>query len=383
MRVLLSANIHWVLWHYRLGLIQALCDRGHEVLLLADPDDFGAPVAYPSGAQVFYLKNMRRGGLSILRNLLLLREYFVFLKKEKPDLAFFFTPKPNVVGGLAARMAGTPYACTFEGWGLLGAGNRGMRVLGRSMYRAALAKARRVFFLNADNLSEFVNGRLCRAAQALLAPGAGIDLRRFTHTPMPPLPPFVFLFAGRLLQSKGVAAFAEAARRLRGKARFQILGPFDVGHPDALHPDLLSKWVEEGIVEYLGFAADVRPHLRQAHVIVLPSAYPEGSPTILGEALATGRAIITTDMPGCRDAVDPGLNGWLLPTPTPHALTQAMLLALRCDRVALEALSRHSRAKADYYAEDRVIGLYMAVLSGQSAAAVVSNKMNDAGAGAR
>ena len=362
MRILLSANIHWVLWHYRRDLIQALCDRGCEVLLLADPDDFGAPVAYPQGAQVFYLKNMQRGGLSILRNLLLLCEYLVFLKKEKPDFAFFFTPKPNVIGGLAARCTGVSYACTFEGWGHLGAG-KGLRVLGKGLYRLAFRRAKRVFFLNADNLNELVAGGVCRAEQARLAPGAGVNLDRFVYAPMPPRRPFVFLFAGRLLRSKGVEAFAEAARLLRGSAQFQILGPTDPDHPDALDAHTLRSWTDEGIVEYLGFSPDVRPFLRRAHALALPSAYHEGSPTILAEALAMGRLIITTDTPGCRDAADEGLNGWLLPSPAAPALARAMRRALQCDQAALEAVSRHSRRKAEAYAHERVIALYLAALS--------------------
>ena len=156
-------------------------------------------------------------------------------------------------------------------------------------------------------------------------PGSGIDTRRFTAAPVPAGPP-VFLLVARLLGNKGLNEFVAAARAVRARhpgVRCQLLGPVDI-NPAAITPAQLAAWQAEGAIEYLGETRDVAPYFAASSVFVLPTWYREGLPRTILEAMATGRAVITSDAPGCRDAVTDGWNGLLVPPRDSAALTAAM-----------------------------------------------------------
>jgi glycosyltransferase involved in cell wall biosynthesis len=228
----------------------------------------------------------------------------------------------------------------------------------RFMYRTALKPCRTVFFQNPDDRRTFVDGGLVDQKKALLISGSGVNLDRFASAPVPPGPP-VFLLVARLVHEKGIADFAEAARMLKAKfpeARCQVAGYFD-GHPRSLSRAQMDRWVADGALEFLGQTEDVRPHLRGCTVYCLPS-YGEGTPRTVLEALATGRAVITTDVPGCRETVSDGDNGWLVPVRDPAALADAMERFCREPPLA-GRMGRRSRAlaeqKFDVHQVNRVI----------------------------
>jgi glycosyltransferase involved in cell wall biosynthesis len=214
-----------------------------------------------------------------------------------------------------------------------------------ALYRVSLRRADEVLFLNSDDLEDFVNWNVVLPERAYKLGAIGVNLDIWRMDP-PPVMPTTFLFVARLLKEKGIVEFIEAARRVRAvnrNARFVVLGapdrnPSSVGRSDVEH------WTREGLIQWPGHT-DVRPWMEQCSVFVLPS-YREGVPRSTQEAAAAGRPIITTNVPGCRDTVINGVNGYLVPPKDPSALEEAMLRFL-ADPASILRMGRASRVLAE------------------------------------
>jgi glycosyltransferase involved in cell wall biosynthesis len=323
-RIVVAANSAWNLVHFRAGLVRALADAGYEVVAAAPPD----PASQAAIAALFsrcIRIPIDRSGLNPVADVRLLGRFVRLLRRERPAAFLGFTVKPNVYGCLAARLTGVPAIANVSGLGTAFLSQPMLQGIVERLYRLAFAKTAIVFFQNDDDRDLFVGRRLVRASQARLLPGSGIDTRHFAVTPVPDGPP-VFLLIARLIGDKGVREFAEAARTVRAthpEARFQLLGPIDEGNRTAISRRELDSWVDEGVVEYLGEADDVRPFIEQATVIVLPS-YREGLPRTLLEGAAMGTPLLATDVPGCRQVVNDRRNGLLCRVRDADALAAAM-----------------------------------------------------------
>ena len=359
-KILLVANTAWNLWNYRQSLIRALTQSGYTVVLVAPDDRFRDLLLQIPGVHFIALRHLSRKGLSPLQNLKLLLELYRIFRQEKPDITLLYTVKPNILGNFAAALAGDfKTISVVEGLGYSGSAAVRWRWLAALLYRLALRKTQKVVFLNRDDCREFLNKHLIRPAQAQIIPGPGIDLRHFQPVGNPPADPVVFLFSGRLLSEKGIREFTEAARLLRRenvRAIFRILGAPDPGNPASIHKDEVSGWAADGFLEYLGSADDVRPTLAEAHVLVLPSFYREGVPRSVLEAMAMGKIIITTDTPGCRDTVDDGKNGFLVPPKDVKALAGTMRRVLNLRPEEKDGMSARSIQKVkDEFSDEIVI----------------------------
>jgi glycosyltransferase involved in cell wall biosynthesis len=249
------------------------------------------------------------------------------------DACLVYAGKAVIYGSMAARLAGIPSRAamiTGAGSGLVGGAGwkrRALASLLRTLYAVALRQTQIVFFQNPDDERLFVQARMVsRGQRRVRINGSGVDLTEFAATPLPE-GPTTFLLIARLIREKGIVEYVDAARRLRSRgvdARFQILGSLDT-NPTAITQAEVTAWQESGVVEYLGETDDVRPFIGGAHVCVLPSYYGEGVPRSLLEGLAMGRPIVTTDMPGCRETVVDGHNGYVVPARDPVALADAMM----------------------------------------------------------
>lgn len=347
---------------FRGPLMRAMLARGHRVLACAS--GASAPVrAKLAELGVRYIDvTLQRTGLNPMHDLGCLRNLIELLRAERPDMVLAYTIKPILYGGLAARLAGIPaFFAMIEGVGYAFAGRgRAARLAGlvaRPLYRMSLAGAKRVFFLNPDNLALFLRLGLLREQQAALIDGIGIDLEEFQPAPLPELPSFLLI--ARLITSKGIAEYADAARMVKAKypdARFRLVGWIDE-HPEAVRATDLQAWIEQGTIDYLGRLDDVRPAIADCSVYVLPSHH-EGLPRTVLEAMAMGRAIVTTDAPGCRETVVPGENGVLVPVGDVAALAAAMESFIQ-PRERIERAGSASRALAvrrfDVHAVNREI----------------------------
>ncbi len=328
-KVLLLGSYAPSLINFRGPLIAAMVERGHEVFAAAP--DIGPDIAAKlvalgatpvpvvlSGASLNPLATWRSG-----------RQLRALVERIAPDVMIAYTIKPVVLGAAAARAARIPFFAamiTGMGYAFLGglAPKRlAIRLVAMLMYRRAVAASRLVIFQNEDDRSDFRRLRLLPAAKpSLVVNGSGVDLDHYTPEPVPPEPSFLMI--SRFLRDKGIAEFGAAAARLKAEfpsVRIALAGRIEA-IPDSIGQVELDSILAGGI-ENLGYLADVRPALARASVYVLPS-YREGTPRTVLEAMAMGRAVITTDAPGCRGTVVEGENGFLVPVADSDALYRAM-----------------------------------------------------------
>lgn len=325
MKIILFANTDWYLYNYRLPLARALRARGDEVVLLSPPGRYGELLQKDGFRwQPFPLE---RKGMNPLAELLTIFRLVRVFRREKPALVHFFTIKAVLYGSIASRLAGVlriVNAITGLGYIFSDAGPL-LRLVVTTLYRASLGGTR-VIFQNPDDLDVFIQNRLISRDQAFLIPGSGVDVDVFRPSPEPDGEPVVLL-AGRLLRSKGIPEFVEAARRIRGagiRARFVIAGEPYPDNPDSIQPQELVDWQKEGVVETWGWHDDMAAVIAQASIICLPTTYKEGLPRLLIEAGACGRPVVTTDIPGCRMVVRNGENGEMIPPGDVSALVAAL-----------------------------------------------------------
>ncbi|MCG6656331.1 glycosyltransferase family 4 protein [Halomonas campisalis] len=278
-----------------------------------------------------YPVEMGRTGINPLHDLKYLLALRTLLRRVRPRAVFGYTIKPVVYGSLAARLAGVPRIYSMiTGLGHVftteNARNRRLQKIIGVLYRLGIACNRKVFFQNPDDLQEFMDrGMLKDQGKAVRTYGSGVDMQRFAREPLPK-EATIFLFIGRLLTEKGIAEFCEAARQVQADypdAHFIAVGPHDANLPHSCAAEDLERWKAEGVVEFVGGVSDVRPWIKECSVFVLPS-YREGTPRSVLEAMSMGRAIITSDAPGCRETVEEGVNGFLVPPRTSQPLAEAM-----------------------------------------------------------
>ncbi len=343
-KILLSSNSAWNLANFRKPVIEALVAAGFDVVAVASAD--GEEGRLEALGARFRPIRLRGAGTSPAEDSRLLLDYIRILRDERPAMFLGFTAKPNIYGSLAARLTGVPVAATISGLGsaFLKGGLLGGLLL--RLYRLALGGARAIFFQNPADRELFIARRIARPDQARLVAGSGIDLGRFAPAPIVEDGAFRFLLIGRLLLDKGIAEFVEAARIVRAKhpeARFQLLGGSVADNPSAVPQAELVRWAAETIVELLGVHDDVRPFISAANCVVLPS-YREGLPRSLLEGAAMARPLIASDVPGCREVVDHGVNGLLCEVRSSASLAAAMerMLAMTPgERSAMGAAGRH------------------------------------------
>lgn len=315
---LFVVNADWVFLDLRLPVARALRDGGWRVSVASD--DTGRGEAIESEGFDFIPLALSRKGMNPVREGLAMRSMRRLMNALKPDLVHNVTIKPVVYGSLAARRAGNvPVVNSVCGLGFIFTQNPVARLARpgvKQLYRRALDHPlSRTIFENHDDRREFIEGRLVTAARSSVIPGVGVDCARFRPTPMPEGDPIV-LMPARMLWSKGIADFVEAARRVRAtdpRIRFVLAGEPDDGNPDAVSVAQLRAWADDGAVEWWGRSEDMPGVYAAASVVVQPTRYREGVPRVLMEAAACARPLVASDMPGCREIVRPGVNGELVP----------------------------------------------------------------------
>ncbi|TPJ55189.1 glycosyltransferase family 4 protein [Mesorhizobium sp. B2-6-4] len=356
-KIIISINTSWNVVNFRKGLIEALQGRGYEVVVAAPRDEYSRLIP-PMGCRYVEIE-MDNSGTSPFRDMVLLWRYWRLLRRERPLAFVGFTIKPNVFGSLAANLNGIPVINNVSGLGTVFVRGGLLQKIAKVLYRLALARSKIVFFQNDDDRMLFVSERLVRKELTALLPGSGVDLIRFSPAPRQSQSSgaIVFLLVARLLWDKGVGEFVEAARQMRRNmpgARFQLLGFLDVENRTAVSRAQVERWAGEGLVEYLGTTDDVRPFLDAADCVVLPS-YREGTPRSLLEAAAMGKPLIASDVPGCREVVDHGVNGLLCKVKDAGDLASKMLEFATMDAASRNRMGMESRSKVERQFSERIV----------------------------
>lgn len=363
MKFVFFANTDWYLFNFRLSTALELKARGHEVVMLSPPGEFGARFA-THGFRWITL-DMDRASLNPLRELVVLRDLVRVLKAERPDLLHNFTVKCSVYGALAARMVGVPAVVNaVAGMGYVFTSDhfkaRVLRPIVKVLMRSTLAAGNsRLILQNPDDAEAFTRSRMVPLHRIRVIRSSGVDTTRFSPVnERQQGNPLRVLLAARLLWEKGVGDYAEASRILRGQGRqveFLLAGMPDPGNPRSVTREQVQQWADEGLVTWLGHVEDMHALMRSADVMALPSYYREGVPRSLIEGAASGLALVTTDLPGCREAVPQhGTDGLHVPARDPQALAER-LATLDDDRALLRRLSTRARENALSHFDERLV----------------------------
>ena len=334
-KFLLIAGFADSLINFRWDLICALQAKGLEVHVAA-PEISSSPTTLEklrnNGVFAHDVPMQRTGTNPIedFKTLIALRQ---LMQQVRPDYVMAYTIKPVIYGMLAAASTGVPNrAALITGLGYAFQDSEGstkqnlIRRVTRQLYARALSAADLTFFQNEDDQKLFTDLGIIRPGQnTVVVNGSGVNTEKFSPQPLPEGDEVHFLLIGRLLKDKGVREYADAARQIKKHyphAVFNLVGFLD-SNPSSVTQAELDQWINEGTVKFWGKLTDVRPAINACHIFVLPS-YREGTPRTVLEAMATGRAIITTDAPGCRQTVEDGYNGWLVPVQSAEKLAEAM-----------------------------------------------------------
>lgn len=357
MKVFVLANFDVGLYQFRRELLAKLLEKGHEVT-----------VCLPYGPLVEPLKDMGcrfidtpldRRGINPVKDLGLLWRYFRLLGKEKPELVVTYTIKPNIYGSTVCRMKKIPYAANITGLGTAFQGKGLLRSLVTFLYKTALKKARVVFFENSHNRQTLLEEKIVREAQCRLLPGAGVNLEAYPLSAYPG-GQTRFLFMGRVMEEKGVGELFAAIERLweEGEAcTLDVLGDYEEDLSAAIEKGQRAGWLR-----YHGYQTDVRPFIERAHCFVLPS-WHEGMANTNLECASMGRPVITSDIPGCREAVEDGVTGFLCQSKNADGLYAAMkgFLALDAGQRAAMGLAGRRRME-EIFDKNTVVAMTVAAL---------------------
>lgn len=320
---------------FRKELIKLLCCNGHEVYAFAIDYDDGVKSKIKEYGAIPVDYKFSRTGLNpftdVINTLKLSRQ----LKKIKPDLVFSYFSKPSIFGTLAAKLAGVKKVnAMLEGLGYFftASGKKDslkvivLRKLLVLLYRFSFRYVDNLIFLNADDKDDLLVKAKIKVQNVFVLGAIGLDINEYPYT-KPPVDPISFIFVARFLQEKGVYEFIQAATLVKEQfpdTHFYMLGDLDVCNPGSLSVENFKQLKNSGIIELPGHVDNVQQWLAKASVFVLPS-YREGFPRSTQEAMAMGRAVITSDVPGCRETVVDGVNGFLIPARAPTVLAEKML----------------------------------------------------------
>lgn len=327
MKILIVSPKNKTVFNFRGDLIKDMIAAGNEVIVTGPNREFLDDI-YALGVSEFVEVPFTKDNARIKGDLDYYRRLKRVIREKKPDLVFSYTIKPVIYGSLAAKANKVPHICAMvTGLGRVYTSNgikvKILRTVTKILYKKAFRACQRVIFQNRDDIAQFVSAGYLPAEKTAQVNGSGVNMERFARAPLPATP--TFLMVSRIIREKGVIEFCEAARKVKEKhpeARFILLGGFDsaIG---AIKPESMEEYFSDGTVEYPGEVKDAAAFYRECSVFVLPSYYREGLPRTILEAMASGRAIITTDWSGCREPIVDGENGFLVPVQNAGAIADA------------------------------------------------------------
>ena len=368
MRFLFFAPTDWNLYNFRLPLIHAVHAQGHEVTLVSPPGPYSH--CFEEAGLPWTPFPLDRSGMNPICEAATLSRLTRLYQRALPDVVHHFTYKCVLHGSVAARFLGIKRIVnSITGLGHMftdqGFRTRTIRPFVKALSRMALP-CTQVIFQNPEDFNTFVNKGLASRESSCLIRGSGVNVERFSPVQEPPGKPIIVL-ASRMLWNKGIAEFVEAARRLRQqgvRGRFVLVGDPDPKNLSTVPTNVLEGWKRSGVVEWWGHRNDMSEVFASSSLVCFPSSYGEGVPRVLIEAAACGRAIVTTDVPGCREVVRNGENGLLVPARDPGALVDAIGALLEDPSLRARMGARGREIAVREFSDERVIRETLAVYRG-------------------
>lgn len=345
-RILILGNSHLVVFKFRGELIEKLVTDGHDVTVCFPNGPFGEGIETSKKYGCNFIENhIDRRGTNPLKDIFIIKDYISIIKKVKPDIVLAYTVKPDVYGGIACRITGTPFIPNITGLGKgLDEGGLVQR-LTIFLYKLAIKKAKCVFFQNEDDMHFFISHNM-KYKKGIVLPGSGVNLNEFIPITYPnENEPIRFIYVARVMKAKGIEHFFDAAHVIKQKypnVEFHICG-----YCEEDYKEKLDKKVACGEVIYHGLVEDVKAYEAKCHAVVLPSFHPEGISNVLLEGAAIGRPLITTDQAGCRPTVTDGVTGYIVRQRDSSDLIQKMEAFIQLPYKAKIAMGIEGRKKIE------------------------------------
>lgn len=349
-RILFLVNRDIVIYNFRAEIVEKLLADGHDVHI-SSPYGERIDALTAIGAQ-FHDITMRQREKHFFEGIYLLAAYCRLMKEVKPDIVFGFTVKPNIFGAMAAHRCDIPFVANITGLGTALEKKGFTQNLLLMLYRFSFRYVRKVFFQNTANRDFFLSHRIPVSDSALL-PGSGVNLSRFPLRDYPPDDVVRFAFVSRILEEKGIDIYLNAAKAIEERydhVEFHVCGFFESDYHGKL-----QQYADDGVIIYHGLIRDVSSFMQDIHCIVHPSYYPEGISNVLLEACASGRPMITTDNTGCREVVEDGVNGFMIPQRDTAALIGALEQFIRLPWSEKREMGLNARRKAEREYDRRTV----------------------------
>ncbi len=370
--VAIVINTSWNIFNFRLGLLKALQKEGYRIVVIAPKDEYSEKLK-EMGFE-YHNIDINNKGTNPLEDAKLVYAFYILYKAIKPDVLLQYTIKPNIYGAMAAGMLGIPVISNISGLGTVFLNDSISSKVARLLYKIALRVPKKVFYQNAHDRELFVQSGLVKEEKTDLLPGSGIDTEKFkpAQQEVNKNNTLYFLFIARLVKDKGLIEYVEGAKKIiqqpttsiqHCKTQFCILGAFYPGNPTAITEDEMKVWEDEGAVKYIGSSDDVKSVIAEADCIVLPS-YREGLSRVLLEAASMAKPIITTNVPGCKEVVDDGVNGYLCEVKDADSLAKQMEKMIVLSNKERREMGEKGREKViAEFDEKIVIEKYQAAIS--------------------
>ena len=322
------SNSAWSVYNFRMDVICCLLDQGYNVLIIAPDDNYS--IHLKEAGCHFLPIDFNNKTANPVSDWLFYHQLKKLYKEYRPDFIFHYVAKPNIYGSLAANAVKIPSVAVITGLGYPFAKRNWLYYTLKFLYKKALRHTNEVWFLNNEDAKIFITEKIVNIEKAKVLPGEGVNTDYFSpsyQSGKKKDQAFTFLMSTRLLRSKGIGIYADAARILKKKnydVRFELIGFFESHHPDSITTEDLQRWGQEGLIEYRGFAEDVRPFLEHADCFVFPSFYNEGVPRCLMEAASMELPIITSFNRGCKEVVLNNSTGYICKNQDPFDLADKM-----------------------------------------------------------
>ena len=374
MKIIYSANTDWSLYNFRRAQIESTLKQNWQVSCVCSKGPFIKLIKKFGVNKIFLLRNYKKN-VDLISDFSLIFEYYRIYKQWKPEIVHQFSIKPVAYGTIAARLARVPIIInTIPGLGYIFSDTEKERKFLRTivllLYKIAGKLSDFMFFQNEDDKRLFINHKIVSKDKTSVTPGSGVDTQHFSQDKINKKiidqikmdinykpHQIIILMVSRMLYDKGIAELAECSERIKEikpEVRFLLAGPLDPSNPGHIPLEVIEKWQRENKIEYLGRRSDIRELIDLSDIAVLPTYYREGKPKFLLEAASMGKPVITTDVPGCRDIVENGENGILVPIKNVESLFTAVIKLINNSELRRK-MGEISRKKAEKEFDEKIV----------------------------
>ncbi|MBD3795972.1 MAG: glycosyltransferase family 4 protein [Epsilonproteobacteria bacterium] len=355
-KIIFVGNTSWSMIKFRKGLLKKLVKLGFEVTVVSPFDDYCEEIiSLGCKYQKIMIDNKGSNPLKDIRLIIDLKKIY---EQIKPDLIIHYTIKPNIYGTIAAKLSHIKSFAVVTGLGFTFINDTFVSKIAKLLYKFSFQFSDKVFFINKDDRKEFIDGKLITANKTFLIPSEGISIELFyPESTVKNTEEFRFLLIARMLWDKGVGEYVEAAKVLKRKdlkVEFGLLGYLDVANPKAISKEQMNSWVNDGFVKFYGSTDNVKSFISKSDCIVLPS-YREGISMTLMESASMEKPLIATNVPGCKDVVDDGINGFLCEVKNAQDLADKMEMMLKLTSEERRAMGKAGREKMIREFDEKIV----------------------------